>query len=162
MFGVLYIGMMGSFVGLMLKDVNGVGMMLAAVIATVGYDVGGLVIGRIAGRTPLAAVSPNKTMEGLIGGMAVSFAVTVLITGQITPFGDSPGDLGSAFVLGVVAALVAPLGDLCESMIKRDLGIKDMGSILPGHGGLLDRFDALLFVLPATYYTARLLNLFGG
>ena len=162
MFGVLYIGMMGSFVGLMLKDVNGVGMMLAAVIATVGYDVGGLVIGRIAGRTPLAAVSPNKTMEGLIGGMAVSFAVTVLITGQITPFGDSPGDLGSAFVLGVVAALVAPLGDLCESMIKRDLGIKDMGSILPGHGGLLDRFDALLFVLPATYYTSRLLNLFGG
>ena len=162
MFGVLYIGMMGSFVGLMLKDVNGVGMMLAAVIATVGYDVGGLVIGRIAGRTPLAAVSPNKTMEGLIGGMAVSFAVTVLITGQITPFGDSPGDLGSAFVLGVVAALVAPLGDLCESMIKRDLGIKDMGSILPGHGGLLDRFDALLFVLPATYYTARLLDLFGG
>jgi len=162
MFGVLYIGMMGSFIGLMLKDVNGVGMMLAAVLATVGYDTGGLVIGRIAGRTPLAAVSPNKTMEGLIGGMAVSFAVTVLITGQITPFGDSPGDLGSAFVLGVVAALVAPLGDLCESMIKRDLGIKDMGSILPGHGGLLDRFDALLFVLPATYYTARLLNLFGG
>lgn len=162
MFGVLYIGMMGSFIGLMLKDVNGIGMMLAAVLATVGYDTGGLVIGRIAGRTPLAAVSPNKTMEGLIGGMAVSFAVTVLVTGQITPFGDTPGDLGSAFVLGVVAALVAPLGDLCESMIKRDLGIKDMGSILPGHGGLLDRFDALLFVLPATYYTARLLNLFGG
>ncbi|CAI8306432.1 MAG: Phosphatidate cytidylyltransferase [Acidimicrobiales bacterium AG-410-I20] len=162
MFGVLYIGMLGSFVGLMLKDVNGVGMMLAAVLATVGYDTGGLVIGRIAGRTPLAAVSPNKTMEGLIGGMAVSFAVTVLVTGQITPFGDTPGDLGSAFVLGIVAALVAPLGDLCESMIKRDLGIKDMGSILPGHGGLLDRFDALLFVLPATYYTARLLDLFGG
>lgn len=162
MFGVLYIGMLGSFVGLMLKDANGIGMMLAAVLATVGYDTGGLVIGRIAGRTPLAAVSPNKTMEGLIGGMAVSFAVTVLVTGQITPFGDTPGDLGSAFVLGVVAALVAPLGDLCESMIKRDLGIKDMGSILPGHGGLLDRFDALLFVLPATYYTARLLDLFGG
>ena len=67
----------------------------------------------------------------------------------------------SVAVLGIVAALAAPLGDLCESMIKRDLGIKDMGSVLPGHGGLLDRFDALLFVLPATYYTARMLDLFG-
>jgi len=121
-----------------------------------------LVIGRIVGRTPLSAVSPNKTMEGLIGGMAVAFGVAVLIVGRITPFGQDPGDLGSAFVLGVVAALAAPLGDLCESMLKRDLGVKDMGSMLPGHGGLLDRFDALLFVLPATYFTARLLDLFTG
>jgi phosphatidate cytidylyltransferase len=68
----------------------------------------------------------------------------------------------SVAVLGIVAAVAAPLGDLCESMIKRDLGIKDMGSVLPGHGGLLDRFDALLFVLPATYYTARMLDLFGA
>jgi phosphatidate cytidylyltransferase len=70
-----------------------------------------------------------------------------------------PWDLGSAFALGVVVSVVAPLGDLCESMIKRDLGVKDMGSILPGHGGMLDRFDAMLFVLPATYYLARLLDL---
>ena len=162
LFGVLYIGLLGSFTGLMLTDPNGVGMVLAAVLVTVGYDVGGLVIGRIIGRTPLSAVSPNKTMEGLIGGMAVAFGVAVLIVGRITPFGQDPGDLGSAFVLGVVAALAAPLGDLCESMLKRDLGVKDMGSMLPGHGGLLDRFDALLFVLPATYFTARLLDLFTG
>ena len=161
-FGVLYIGLLGSFTGLMLTDPNGVGMVLAAVLVTAGYDIGGLVVGRIIGRTPLSAVSPNKTMEGLIGGMAVAFGVAVLIVGRITPFGQDPGDLGSAFVLGVVAALAAPLGDLCESMLKRDLGVKDMGSMLPGHGGLLDRFDALLFVLPATYFTARLLDLFTG
>ncbi len=162
LFGVLYVGLLGSFAGLMLTDPNGVGMLLAAVLCTVGYDTGGLVVGRMFGRSPLSAVSPNKTTEGLIGGMAVSFAMAVLVVGQITPFGQHPGDLGSAFVLGIVVALAAPLGDLCESMIKRDLGLKDMGTILPGHGGLMDRFDALLFVLPATYYTARLMNLFTG
>ncbi len=162
LFGVLYVGLLGSFAGLMLTDPNGVGMLLAAVLCTVGYDTGGLVVGRMFGRSPLSAVSPNKTTEGLIGGMAVSFAMAVLVVGQITPFGQDPGDLGSAFVLGIVVALAAPLGDLCESMIKRDLGLKDMGTILPGHGGLMDRFDALLFVLPATYYTARLMNLFTG
>ena len=162
LFGVLYVGLLGSFAGLMLTDPNGVGMLLAAVLCTVGYDTGGLVVGRMFGRSPLTAFSPNKTTEGLIGGMAVSFGIAVLVVGRITPFGQDPGTLGSAFVLGVVVALAAPLGDLCESMVKRDLGLKDMGTILPGHGGLMDRFDALLFVLPATYYTARLMDLFTG
>jgi len=66
---------------------------------------------------------------------------------------------GKALVLAVVLAIVAPLGDLAESQFKRDLGLKDMGSMLPEHGGLLDRFDALLFVLPATYYVVRILGL---
>ena len=160
LFGVAYIGLLGCFIGLMLNDKNGIGMLLAAVLITVGYDTGGLVVGRLIGRTPLSSVSPNKTMEGLLGGMAISFLTGVIVVGQITPFGQDPGDLGTAFVLGLVGALAAPLGDLSESMLKRDLGIKDMGSVLPGHGGFLDRFDALLFVLPATYFTARLLNLF--
>jgi phosphatidate cytidylyltransferase len=157
-FGVLYVGLLGSFAALILKGWgdDGIGILSGAVIATVSYDVGGLLVGRTAGRAPLSAASPNKTVEGLFGGMIATVMVTTAVVGGI---GIAPWDgAGDAFVLGVAAALAAPLGDLCESMLKRDLGIKDMSSILPGHGGLLDRFDALLFVLPVTYEVARLLD----
>jgi phosphatidate cytidylyltransferase len=155
-FGVFYVGLLGSFAALILKGWgdDGIGILIGAVVATGAYDVGGLVVGRTAGRAPLSAASPNKTVEGLFGGMIVSVLVTTIVISQIAPW-DGAGD---AFVLGVAAAIAAPLGDLCESLLKRDLNVKDMGSILPGHGGLLDRFDALLFVLPVTYEIARLLD----
>lgn len=165
--GILHIGLLGSYAALMLSlEVGGVdigtGMLTAAILVTVGYDVGALTIGKVMGTTPLSPVSPNKTMEGLVGGMGVAVLVGVImgIMGQPAPFadGDWGGGFGAALLLGIVGALAAPIGDLAESQIKRDLGIKDMGSILPGHGGLLDRFDGLLFVLPATYYVARLLD----
>lgn len=155
--GFGYVGLLGSFAALMLKwpHDDGIGLVLGAVIATVGYDVGGFFIGSRIGTSRIAPeISPNKTFEGLVGGMGSAVILSAIVVGQIHPW-----SFGSALALGVVAAIVAPLGDLCESMIKRDLGIKDTGSILPGHGGLLDRFDALLFVLPATYYVARVLNL---
>lgn len=156
--GVVYVGVLGSFAALMLArwGDDGIGVLIGAVIATVSYDVGGLLVGRTAGRSRLSAASPNKTVEGLFGGMIATVVVTTAVLGVI---GIHPWDgAGQAFVLGVAAAIAAPLGDLCESMIKRDLEVKDMGSILPGHGGLLDRFDALLFVLPVTYEIARLLE----
>jgi phosphatidate cytidylyltransferase len=68
--------------------------------------------------------------------------------------GWKQGGVGDGLLLGLVIAIVAPLGDLVESMIKRDLGIKDFGAILPGHGGIMDRFDAFVFALPAAYYVA--------
>ena len=110
------------------------------------------------GRTPLSAISPNKTVEGLVGGMVATlvgvFVVVVLL-------GFSELSTGQALVLGLVLALVAPLGDLAESLFKRDLGLKDMGSLLPEHGGVLDRFDGMLFVLPAAYYVVRAFGLAG-
>jgi phosphatidate cytidylyltransferase len=157
--GIGWIGLFGSFAGLLLGDPfgNGVALLLAAVIPTVGYDVGALFVGRSAGSRPLSAASPNKTIEGLVGGMllAVVAGVVFAIVG-VHPFDSWQEGLK----LGILVALVAPLGDLAESLVKRDLGIKDMGGILPGHGGLLDRFDALLFVLPAVWYLARISDFF--
>lgn len=157
--GFLWVGVLGSFAALLLDPRafphdHGVAFLVGAVIATIAYDVGGLVIGR-RGRHQLApAISPNKTWEGLVGGMLASIIVSAIIVGQIHPW-----TISKAAALGLVVAVVAPLGDLCQSMVKRDLGVKDMGSILPGHGGVLDRVDALLFAVPATYYLVRLLHI---
>ena len=155
--GFFYVGFLGSFAAVILKlyGDDGVGILVGAVIATGAYDAGAFFAGRWAGRTPLAPdISPGKTVEGAIGATFATIVVCLAVVAQIGPW-----DGGDAFLLAIVVSVVAPLGDLCESMLKRDLGIKDTGSILPGHGGLLDRIDALLFVVPATYYLARILDL---
>jgi phosphatidate cytidylyltransferase len=157
--GVLWVGTFGSFAALMLGIGDpGLGILLATIIGTVGYDVGGLFIGKNAGRQPLSAASPNKTVEGLMGGCVIAFVVIVVLTAAI---GFGPIDsFSEGAMVGLAVALFAPLGDLCESLVKRDLGVKDMSSILPGHGGLLDRFDGILFALPAVWLLATLKDFF--
>ncbi len=155
-----WVSLLGAYAGLLLSpstfpDRHGIAFLLGAIIATVANDVGALVVGGWMGRTPLApTISPNKTWEGLFGGAVFSILVSTVAVGSIHPWSAS-----NAALLGVVVAVVAPIGDLCESLLKRDLRIKDMGTLLPGHGGVLDRVDALLFVLPATYYLVRALNI---
>ncbi|MFV0317852.1 MAG: phosphatidate cytidylyltransferase [Microthrixaceae bacterium] len=160
--GTFWIGGLASFAGLFLGlgdvvadrgglDSNpGIGVLLAAVIASVSYDVGGYFVGRQFGRTQLSEASPNKTQEGFVGGVLVSVVVTTAVVSFISPIGD--GSIFRIFVFALLVAIAAPVGDLCESFVKRDLGVKDMGSVLPGHGGILDRFDSLLFVLPVAYF----------
>jgi phosphatidate cytidylyltransferase len=160
--GFMWVGFLGSFAALLLDprmfpNRHGVALLLGAAVATVGYDVGSFLVGKRFGRHHLApAISPNKTWEGLIGGTVASVLVGAVVVSQISPWNTARG-----IALGLVVAVAAPLGDLCESLLKRDVGVKDMGWILPGHGGVLDRVDALLFVVPATYYLVRLIN-FGG
>ncbi|MGH9042274.1 MAG: phosphatidate cytidylyltransferase [Acidimicrobiia bacterium] len=149
-----YVGGLGAFASLILGFDNGIGMLVGLAICTVAYDVCGYAAGRQFGRRPLTRVSPNKTIEGLVAGMVGSLVLSVAVVGMITPW-----DRFSALALGAVVAVLAPLGDLCESMLKRDLGVKDLGGLLPGHGGILDRFDAILFCLPAVYFLVRLLEL---
>jgi phosphatidate cytidylyltransferase len=156
--GVLWVGMFGTFAAFMLSVQDfggqdpGIGILMAAILGTVGYDVGGLFVGRNAGRSPLSPASPNKTWEGLAGGCAIGFVVVLLLSATVGL--GSVDSVGDGFLVGLAVALAAPFGDLSQSLVKRDLGVKDMGSILPGHGGLLDRFDGLLFVLPAVWLVA--------
>jgi phosphatidate cytidylyltransferase len=148
-----YIGCFGAFAGLFLAADSGVGYILGVVLCVIAYDVVGWFVGSTMGRTPLMPrISPNKTMEGLLGGMAAAFVMAIVVVNVIG--GWKEGGLFDGVLLGVVIAITAPLGDLVESMIKRDLGVKDLGTLLPGHGGISDRFDALLFTLPAAYYVA--------
>jgi len=168
--GVMWIGFLGSFatlflgLGRSLQDAvpsltsnPGIGVLIAAVVVSVSHDVGAYFVGRQFGKTPLSAASPNKTQEGLAGGVVAALVVTTVLVGfiGIDPIGSSKPQ---TFVFALLCALAAPLGDLSESFVKRDLKIKDMGAVLPGHGGVLDRFDSLLFVLPTAYFVTVLFD----
>jgi CDP-diglyceride synthetase len=123
-------------------------LIIALALVTGLFDIGSYFAGRAVGRTKLATVlSPKKTLEGLVGGIAVAVAVGAGIS-YVDWFGL---DLRDGLLLGGVVSVAAPLGDLAESMIKRALNTKDMGAILPGHGGLLDRIDSFIFTVPACY-----------
>lgn len=153
--GVIYIPLLGSFIGLLAGRPDGRGVTIAAIGATAVYDIFAYAGGSKLGRRPLAAsISPNKTWEGA----AVATVATVVLAAAAGPL-LGPWSTLQAAALGLVIAVVAPFGDLVESMIKRDLGIKDMGSILPGHGGALDRIDAMLFTAPAVWISLQVFGL---
>lgn len=159
-FVYVWVGVLGSYAVLMLSphtyvDRHGLAYLFGAVALTVCNDAGALFIGRWIGRRPLnAALSPNKTVEGLIGGTIITFVAGAVILPLVSPWTMTHG-LEAALALSIVV----PLGDLFESMVKRTLGLKDLGRLLPGHGGMLDRIDGLLFALPTMYYLLHLLKL---
>lgn len=169
--GVVWLGVMGSFGALILSWSNiglvnatpavtynvGTDTLFLLALGVVANDVGALFIGSAAGRTPLRQwISPNKTLEGFVGGALMTILAMVVV--GVSGRSDTWNSTGDLVILGVVIAVTAPLGDLTESMFKRNLDIKDFGSIVKGHGGVLDRFDGFLFVLPAVYYLTVLLQ----
>lgn len=146
-FATAYLPFMAGFVMLMLAAPDGRWRVLIFIMLAVANDTGGYVAGVLFGRHPLApSVSPKKSWEGLIGSFVLATAVGV--AGVVYGL-DGSWTLGAA--LGVIAPLTATVGDLAESMIKRDLDLKDMGSLLPGHGGVLDRLDSMLLTAPFVY-----------
>ncbi|HEX9030843.1 MAG TPA: phosphatidate cytidylyltransferase [Streptosporangiaceae bacterium] len=146
-FVLLYLPTMASFVALMLAQSDGAHRALLFVILTVCSDSGGYFAGILFGHHALApTISPKKTWEGLAGSV-----VLTLTAGALGMVYLLPGKAWYGLVLGAAAVAAATLGDLVESMIKRDLNTKDMSSILPGHGGILDRIDAMLIVAPIAW-----------
>ncbi|MCU0261138.1 MAG: phosphatidate cytidylyltransferase [Ilumatobacteraceae bacterium] len=164
MLGVVWIGVLGSFASLIVglsalpgSPPWGTDTLVLVAIGVVANDVGAYFIGSAAGRTPLREwISPSKSVEGLIGGAL--FTIVALVVVGITERSDTWTSTGHLLLLAVVIAVMAPMGDLVESMFKRNLDVKDFGSIVKGHGGILDRFDGFVVVLPAAYYLTIVLE----
>ena len=152
-FALSYLYLMGTFVLLMLKEDDGPWRIVAFIVATIASDIGGYIAGVLFGKHPMApTISPKKSWEGFTGSLIFGVA-----TGILTVTYALDGDWWVGIVLGVAGVVFATLGDLSESLIKRDLGIKDMGDLLPGHGGLMDRLDSLIAVAPIAWLILFLL-----
>jgi phosphatidate cytidylyltransferase len=155
--GVAYIPLLAAYALAVLKLPDGEGLTLSIIGLTFVYDTAAFGVGYFWGSRPLApTISPKKSWEGAIGATLVVIAVSVGVVGSSVTLLDT---IGRSVGLAVVVALFAPLGDLAESLLKRDLEIKDMGGILPGHGGVMDRIDSVLFVAPAAFIYLRLILL---
>ncbi|MCV2462879.1 phosphatidate cytidylyltransferase [Streptomyces sp. ICN988] len=148
LFAAFYVPFLATFVAMMLMADDGAWRVLVFLILTVVSDTGAYAVGWRFGKKKLAPrISPGKTREGLLG--AVAFA---MVAGALCmQFLIDDGTWWQGLLLGLAVAVSATLGDLGESMIKRDLGIKDMGTLLPGHGGIMDRLDSLLPTAPVVW-----------
>ncbi|NUR90972.1 MAG: phosphatidate cytidylyltransferase [Nonomuraea sp.] len=141
-FTLVYPPLLAGFVALLLRAGDGDDRVLIFIAVTVASDIGGYIAGVLFGRHKMTAISPKKTWEGFAGSVIACTAVGAWLVAWLMG-----GQLWQGALIGALAALLATVGDLIESMIKRDLGIKDMGTILPGHGGLMDRLDSLVTTL---------------
>ena len=156
--GTLWIGL-GLGCVLLLRDIPDYGLEVAltVLLAVFADDTAAYAFGRLFGRHKLApTISPGKTWEGFVAGTVAAIAVCFIGLYQDR---DVFLAMGEAVLLGLAVAAAAPLGDLFESMLKRDLGVKDSGRLLGGHGGILDRIDAILFAFPAAYFVVAALYL---
>jgi phosphatidate cytidylyltransferase len=150
-FAAAYLGLLGATVSAMLAEPNGARRVLIFVVLTICSDIGGYFAGitltPFTGGHPMAPViSPKKTWEGLAGSVFLAVVAGALLVPLLLH-----GHWWQGVITGVAAVAAAVFGDLAESMIKRDLGVKDMGSLLPGHGGVLDRLDSLLACAPVVW-----------
>jgi len=142
-----YLGVLASFTGLIIALPGGQWMLAVAFCCVVGSDTGGYILGATLGKHPMApTISPKKTWEGMAGSVLLAGAVGVVLTIVMLHL---PWWLG--LLLAVLMVVFGTLGDLVESLIKRDVGIKDMSSVLPGHGGIMERLDSMLFAMPVAW-----------
>jgi phosphatidate cytidylyltransferase len=161
LFGVLYVGWLSAHLVLLrelpwragLPYATGAACVLLAFLLTWSCDTGAYTVGRLFGRTrPWARISPRKSLEGSAGGLASAVVAAFVARAWFAPFLS----VGDAVVLGLGVGLFAQVGDLVESMVKRDSGHGDSSDLIPGHGGILDRFDSLYFAAPLVFYYLKI------
>ena len=150
--GVLYVGILGAHIVLLRDLLDGVDWLIVMLAATFSADTGAFAVGRLIGRHPFApTISPNKTWEGAVGGLAfgaVGAGVAMLVLAPTI-------GTGAQVLVAVALPVAAIAGDLLESALKRRLSVKDMSTLLPGHGGILDRLDSLLLTGPVLYWIVQ-------
>jgi phosphatidate cytidylyltransferase len=149
--GFIYMGWMFSHVGFLANSPHAYGYLMFLLLAVESSDVAAFTSGKLFGRRKLRAeISPNKTWGGALGALALSMALPWLLWFSFPHFGPL-----QLILAGLIVGIGGQLGDLTLSMIKRDVGVKDMGSLIPGHGGLLDRVDSLIFTAPLFFHMVR-------
>ena len=148
--GFVYVGWMFGHLGFLANAVNAYGYLFYVIFATELSDVAAFTFGRLFGRHPLRSeISPKKTWEGALGALAVSMILPWLLRFSFPEFGPK-----QLILAGLIVGIGGQLGDLSISVIKRDIGTKDMGALIPGHGGILDRIDSLIYVAPLFLHMA--------
>jgi len=154
-FGVMYAGLFSYIYALRYHDyavgaAAGTALVFLPVLLTWATDVGAYTFGRTFGKKKLIpSVSPGKTVEGAVGGLGLAIVICLLYVRFILmPYAQLGLTIQGAVLFAIVVSVAAQTGDLAESLLKREAGVKDSSRILPGHGGILDRFDSLLFVMP--------------
>lgn len=153
---LLWVPFMASSLGLLLARPDGHWYVLAGTALAVTTDIGAYAFGSQFGSRRMApAISPKKSWEGFAGALVTVAILSVVVTARVVP----GVDVVVALVLSVAVVVATTLGDLAESILKRDLGVKDLGRIFPGHGGVMDRIDGLLFALPTTHVVLLLFGL---
>ncbi|MDO5495272.1 MAG: phosphatidate cytidylyltransferase, partial [bacterium] len=152
-FAAAYVPFLASFAVLIVRhEHHGVLLVLTYILMVAGNDTGGYLAGVLFGKHPIApTISPKKSWEGVVGSLVLSVAVAFVMLVVVLD-----AHWGWSIALGILTVLTATTGDFAESLVKRDLGLKDFGSILPGHGGVLDRIDSQLVAAPACYFVFSL------
>lgn len=151
--GALYVGWMLSYWLNLRGLADGRNWVYLAMLTTFANDTGAFFIGRARGKHKLApAISPAKTREGAIGGLICAILAAIVVAVVLNLISPFAFEYWQIILLGFLVSLFAQLGDLAESLLKRNMGVKESGNLLPGHGGILDRFDSLIFVGAVIYY----------
>jgi phosphatidate cytidylyltransferase len=156
--GFLFLGSCLGHLSFLANDADYRPMLLLILLSVEANDVFAYLVGKPLGRHKLAPnTSPNKTVAGALGAVVLTTCLVVAL-GHFVFAGTPMGHLAHLVALGLIISVVGQLGDLMLSSIKRDIGIKDMGNTIPGHGGLLDRFDSLILVAPAVFHYLKYVN----